>query len=221
MFRKVIGGIIVAISLNSSAAIGGLGEGIFASFDTDKGNFIAKLEYKKTPNTVGNFVGLIEGTQKNGVKSGVGFYDGLKFHRVINEFMIQGGDPDGNGTGGPGYKFADEITNLKHDRPGTLSMANSGPNSNGSQFFITHNKTPWLDGKHTVFGYIVDGQDNVNLIGEGDKMSTVRIIRNGEDAVSWVAPTVVEYVRGKCEAPGWAKAIGHEQQWLLHNGCAD
>jgi peptidylprolyl isomerase len=206
------------------SAINDLGAGIYASFDTNKGNIIVKLEYKKTPNTVGNFVGLVEGTKKNDFKDGLGFYDGLKFHRVIDNFMIQGGDPLGNGTGGPGYKFDDEITDLKHDRAGTLSMANSGPNSNGSQFFITHGATPWLDKKHTVFGYVVAGFDVVNKIKGGDIMETVRIIRNGDTAVHYDANKVVErieipVVSGPCKVPGWITAIGKEKQWRLQRGC--
>jgi len=206
-------------------AIDGLGEGIYASFDTSKGNVVIQMTYKKTPNTVGNFVGLIEGTKKNNFKDGSGYYDGLKFHRVINNFMVQGGDPKGNGTGGPGYKFADEFTDLKHDKAGTLSMANSGPNSNGSQFFITHGATPWLDGKHTVFGYVVIGMDVVNDIRKGDIMETVRIIRNGADAVQFDAGKIViknvnnAVAKPGCDAPAWTKAIGHELKWLQQKGC--
>lgn len=223
---KVLKSLMVGVILLSGlahSAIGGLGLGVYASMDTTKGNIVIKLEHKKTPNTVGNFVGLIEGTKKNNFKEGLGFYDGLKFHRVINNFMIQGGDPKGNGTGGPGFKFADEITDLRHDKPGTLSMANSGPNTNGSQFFITHGATPWLDGKHTVFGYVVQGMDVVNKIEKGDKMLSVRVIRNGMDAIHYDANKTVKHVVTKvtkdCEVPGWVKMIGHTDKWLLHNGC--
>ena len=129
-------------------------EGIYASFKTSKGSILLKLTYKETPGTVGNFVSLAEGTIKNTHKNlGEPYYDGIKFHRVIPNFMVQGGCPQGSGSGGPGYKFDDEFhQDLKHDRAGTLSMANAGPGTNGSQFFITHGPTDWLDGKHTVFG---------------------------------------------------------------------
>jgi peptidylprolyl isomerase len=158
-----------------------LGEGLFARISTDRGDIIVKLEYKKTPLTVCNFTGLAEG--KLNAAGGKPYYNGLSFHRVINDFMIQGGDPLGNGTGGPGYQFPDEIVDdLKHDSPGILSMANAGPNTNGSQFFITHKATPWLDGKHTVFGHVIEGQEVVNAIKQGDKIKSITIIRNGAEA---------------------------------------
>lgn len=146
------------------------GTPMFAIFETSKGNVKIKLFADKTPKTVENFVGLAEGTKeftdpKTGDKTKRPFYDGLIFHRVIPNFMVQGGCPVGQGTGGPGYKFEDEIVkDLKHDKPGKLSMANAGPNTNGSQFFITVAATPWLDGRHTVFGEVVEGYDIVEGI---------------------------------------------------------
>ena len=158
--------------------------GLYAKFNTSKGEIVVKLHHDKTPGTVGNFVALAEGNQPNDAKKeGEAYYDGLSFHRVIPDFMIQGGDPDGTGAGGPGYNFDDEIhPELKHDKPGILSMANAGPGTNGSQFFITHVETPWLDGKHTVFGEVVEGQDVVNKVAQGDKMESVSIERVGEEA---------------------------------------
>ena len=137
-----------------------------ATIETNRGKIVLRLTAAQTPRTVNNFVCLAED----------GFYDGVTFHRVLPDFMIQGGDPDGSGRGGPGYTFKDEFDpKLKHDKPGVLSMANSGPNTNGSQFFITHVPTPWLDGKHSVFGYVTGGQDVVNAIQQGDVMLAVRI----------------------------------------------
>lgn len=137
-----------------------------ATIETSKGTIKIELYADKTPKTVGNFEKL----------AGDGFYNGLKFHRVIPDFMIQGGCPLGTGTGGPGYKFADEFhPSLRHDGPGVLSMANAGPNTNGSQFFITHVATPWLDGKHSVFGRVIEGQDVVDQIAQGDKMISVTV----------------------------------------------
>ena len=156
-------------------------DGLYAVIDTDKGVIVLKLFYKDTPLTVCNFVGLAEGTLD--AAKGKPFYDGLIFHRVIADFMIQGGDPAGTGSGGPGYRFPDEIVeNLKHDGPGILSMANAGPGTNGSQFFITHVETPWLDGKHTVFGRVLEGQNVVDAIQQGDKIKTVKIVRTGDEA---------------------------------------
>ena len=159
-------------------------DGMYAVISTDKGDITLELEYKKCPMTVMNFVGLAEG--KFSVTKGKPFYDGLKFHRVIPNFMIQGGDPKGNGTGGPGYKFPDEFDKtLRHDGPGVLSMANAGPGTNGSQFFITHVSTPWLDDHHTVFGRVIEGQSVVDSIKQGDTIKSIRIIKVGKDAESF------------------------------------
>lgn len=169
-------------------------DGIYAKFETNKGDIYATLEHVKTPLTVANFVGLAEGTMPNKAKAaGVPFYDGLKFHRVIQDFMIQGGCPQGTGTGDPGYKFDDEFdSSLKHSGPGILSMANSGPGTNGSQFFITHKETSWLDGKHTVFGHVVKGQDIVNAIAQNDTIKKLTILRKGKEAEAFDAVKVFE-----------------------------
>lgn len=170
-------------------------EGIFAHFKTEKGDIKIQLTFDKTPGTVGNFVGLVEGAIENKVSSkGTPYYDGLKFHRVIADFMIQGGCPQGTGMGGPGYQFDDEFhPELKHDRPGTLSMANAGPGTNGSQFFITHTATPWLDGKHTVFGYLIEGLEVVDAIAKDDAIQNITIERVGANAVSWDAKAAFEF----------------------------
>ncbi len=158
--------------------------GIYAKFKTTKGDLLIDLEYEKTPGTVGNFVALAEGNLENSAKpQGEKYYNGLKFHRVIPDFMIQGGCPQGTGTGNPGYSFTDEFhPELKHDKPGVLSMANSGPGTNGSQFFVTHVATPWLDNKHTVFGNVIEGQDIVDAIAQDDVIEDVEIIRVGDAA---------------------------------------
>ncbi|PRX54061.1 peptidylprolyl isomerase [Flagellimonas meridianipacifica] len=164
-------------------------DGIYAKFNTGKGEILVKLTHDKTPGTVGNFVALAEGNMDNSARpQGKPYYDGLKFHRVIADFMIQGGCPQGTGTGDPGYKFDDEFhPDLKHDTPGILSMANAGPGTNGSQFFITHGPTPWLDNKHTVFGHVEAGQEVVDAIAQGDSIDSLEIVRVGSEAENWNA----------------------------------
>ena len=168
--------------------------GLFATLSTSKGEIKIELEFEKTPGTVGNFVGLSLGLISNSIKPlGEAYYNGLKFHRVINDFMIQAGCPLGTGTGDPGYKFDDEFHNeLKHDRPGVISMANAGPSTNGSQFFITHLETPWLDNKHTVFGNVVDGMDVVNSISQNDEIISIKINAVGDKAKSFDAAKAFE-----------------------------
>jgi peptidylprolyl isomerase len=164
-------------------------DGLYAKITTNKGDILLILHHDKAPGTVANFIGLSEGKIKNShKKTDVPYYDGLKFHRVIADFMIQTGCPNGTGTGDPGYKFDDEFhPELRHDKPGILSMANSGVGTNGSQFFITHGKTDWLDGKHTVFGYVIEGQDVINNITQGDIIDSVTIERHGVAAKEWDA----------------------------------
>ena len=177
-------------------------EGIFAELETTKGKIYIKLEYQKTPVTVANFIALAEGTNTQVAEKykGKKFFDGLKFHRVIKDFMIQGGDPDGTGQGGPGYAFKDEFTDAKFDKAGILAMANSGPKTNGSQFFITHKETSWLSGKHTIFGYVVTGQDVVNAIAQDDLITKVTITRKGADAKKFDAAKVfADYFAGKAD----------------------
>ena len=185
-------------------------EGIFADIQTNKGTITVELEYEKTPITVANFISLAEGNNpfvKQEIK-GKRYYDGLKFHRVIADFMIQGGCPEGTGRGEPGYKFIDEITDMKHHRAGTLSMANSGPTTNGSQFFITHKDTPWLDGIHTVFGYVTKGQDIVDKIAQNDVIEKVTIIRKGKNAEKFDAVKVfTDYFKKEAESKKEAEAI--------------
>lgn len=179
--------------LHIAAAAGAeLPDGIYANFDTSKGEIVVRLFHKKAPMTVGNFVGLAEGSMpwrdQSGKEQKSAFYDGLVFHRVIADFMVQGGDPLGQGHGGPGYQFPDEFhSDLVHDKPGILSMANAGPGTNGSQFFITHVPTPWLDSKHSVFGEVVSGMEIVNAIEGGDKINKLSILRIGKDAKAFDA----------------------------------
>lgn len=191
-------GLVVSIVLSAfSQGAEEVADGIYAVFNTTKGVIVCELEYKLTPMTVANFVGLAEGKnfKVDNVVISKPYFDGLTFHRVIKDFMIQGGCPLGNGTGDPGYKFDDEFNEtLKHVGPGILSMANSGPGTNGSQFFITHKETPWLDGKHSVFGHVVTGQDVVDAIAQGDIMTSVEIRRIGKDAMAWNAQETFDKV---------------------------
>ena len=188
-------------------------KGMYAKFKTSKGEILVKLEHEKTPMTVANFVGLVEGDIENKAKGkGEPYYDGLKFHRVINDFMIQDGCPLGTGTGDPGYKFPDEIhPDLKHDKPGMLSMANAGPGTNGSQFFITHVATPWLDGKHTVFGHVVEGQDVVDAIAQGDIIESITIEPKGRDARKFDAAEVFNAEMDKIKAAELEKKKAAEE----------
>jgi FKBP-type peptidyl-prolyl cis-trans isomerase len=194
-------------------------DGIYANIKTNKGEITLKLEFEKTPLTTANFIALAEGKMKNKRKDlGTPYYDGIKFHRVIADFMIQGGCPDGNGMGDPGYKFADEFhPDLKHDKGGILSMANSGPGTNGSQFFITHKETPWLDGKHSVFGNVTEGMDVVNSIAQDDIMESVTISRIGSKAKSFDAVKVFssEQIRLEKEAEKKAKKTAAANKKLM------
>ena len=213
---------IAAISLSSCTPIykkmnvdketyEGLKDGLYANFQTSKGNMIVKFEDKKAPVTVANFVGLAEGKIENKAKAkGVPYYDGTIFHRVIKDFMIQGGDPKGTGMGDPGYKFDDEKNDLQHTGKGILSMANSGPNTNGSQFFITEVATPWLDGRHTVFGEVVNGKDVIDSIanvekGPQDKPKTdvvlekVSVFTKGDDYKNYDAAAIFNEGKGKIQ----------------------
>ncbi|NER15939.1 peptidylprolyl isomerase [Spongiivirga citrea] len=177
-------------------------DGLYAKFNTSKGEILVNLEFEKTPGTVGNFVGLAEGNLENDVKpQGTPYYNGLKFHRVIPDFMIQGGCPQGSGVGGPGYQFDDEIhPDLKHSGPGMLSMANAGPGTNGSQFFITHIATDWLDGKHTVFGNVIEGQNIVDTVAQGDTIDSIEIVRVGASAEAFNAIEAFRTFEGAREA---------------------
>lgn len=169
-------------------------EGMFAEMVTSKGTIIFSLAYDKAPITVANFVGLAEGTLENTFRPmGEPYFDGLTFHRVVPNFVVQGGDPQGNGMGNPGYRFKTEThVDLKHDRAGTVAMANSGPNTNGSQFYITHTPTPHLDGGYNVFGYVLKGQEVVDAIVQGDKIISVTIIRMGKDAKAFDASAAMQ-----------------------------
>ncbi len=189
-------------------------EGIFATISTNKGDITLELEYQKTPITVANFIALAEGKNtyvKDEKRKEKPFYDGLKFHRVISDFMIQGGDPTGTGAGSSGYAFKDEFTDLKFDTGGILAMANSGPATNGSQFFITHKETPWLNGKHTIFGHVTQGMEIVNNIVKDDVITKITITRKGTLAKKFDAPKVFStYYENKDEEAKKQAALEEE-----------
>jgi FKBP-type peptidyl-prolyl cis-trans isomerase len=197
-----------------------MNNGIYAKFNTTKGEILVNLEFEKTPGTVGNFVALAEGNLENQVKpQGTPYYNGLKFHRVIEDFMIQGGCPQGTGTGNPGYKFDDEFhPELKHNRPGILAMANSGPATNGSQFYITHVETSWLDNKHTVFGNVVEGQNVVDTIAQGDTLESIEIVRVGDAAEKFNAIESFRVFEGSREKRE-AEALKAQEE-ILENAAA-
>ncbi len=184
--------IAVTIVIGCASQYPDLENGLYADIETSKGSIVVSLAHDKTPITVANFVSLAEGENEfvSEEFTGKKFYDGIVFHRVMANFMIQGGDPTATGSGGPGYRFDDEFTDLTHSGPGILSMANAGPATNGSQFFITHVPTPWLDGKHTVFGAVVTGQEVVDSIVQNDTIKKVTIIRKGSEAKSFDAPKI-------------------------------
>jgi peptidyl-prolyl cis-trans isomerase A (cyclophilin A) len=191
-----------------------LSDGLYADIETSKGNIVLQLYFKQVPATVSNFVALAEGNHPivDEQHSGKPYYNGLKFHRVIENFMIQGGDPTGTGSGGPGYQFDDEFSSdLTHDGPGILSMANSGPGTNGSQFFITHVETPWLDGKHSIFGKVSSGLDIVDSVEQEDIIKNINIVRVGEDANNFDASNIFEsYLNNKSEVD--VKKVEAEQE---------
>ena len=185
--------IILIINFSCNMSQKNNNDTIYASIETSKGIIKTQLFFNLTPVTVANFISLAEGENKevSDQYKGKKYYNGITFHRVIPDFMIQGGDPTGTGSGSPGYNFKDEfLDELKHDSAGILSMANAGPGTNGSQFFITHKETPWLDGAHTVFGNVVEGQDIVDKIEQGDSIINIEIIRQGNSAKKFNAPKI-------------------------------
>ncbi len=221
LFKLLILVVLITLTACKTAKYPDLKDGLYAEIQTNKGDILLQLTYDKTPFTVANFVSLAEGTNKSVTDSikGKRYYDGLKFHRVIKDFMIQGGDYLGTGEGGPGYSFPDECpidaTNnllLKHDKPGVLSMANAGPETNGSQFFITHKDTPWLDGKHTVFGLVMIGQEVVNTIAQNDIIKKVEIIRIGKAAKNFDAAKVFDASMKEYKETQRAKEVQFEKE---------
>ena len=212
--KTLFAAFMLALIVGCSTSKNGLDKGLYAEFNTNKGTITLQLNYDQTPNTVANFVSLAEGTnnQVDSIYLGKKYYDGLVFHRVIPDFMIQGGDPSATGSGGPGYAFEDEfVETLKHDGPGILSMANAGPNTNGSQFFITHKETPWLDGKHSVFGKVVSGQKVVDSIQQNDTIVSVNIIRKGSKARKFKADKVFDAYFDGIEERKAAKLAAQEK----------
>ena len=211
--------LFLALTLFSCDKYKNLKDGLYAEINTNKGTILLQLEMEKAPVTVANFVSLAEGKNKfvtNESLKGKPFFDGLSFHRVLENFMIQGGDPDGNGSGGAGYNFKDEFTDLKFDKAGILAMANSGPTTNSSQFFITHLETPWLDGKHTIFGHVInEGMTTVNKIAQGDVIKTIKIIRKGDAATKFDAvKTFSDYFSNKAENDSKQAAVDAENMKL-------
>ncbi len=198
--RKTTLLLITVLFISVTASAGNLADGLYAKMQTSKGEIVLRLFYKRAPLTVSNFVGLAEGSKEwkdpvTGKARKTRYYDGLSFHRVIKDFMIQGGDPLGTGTGGPGYTFRDEFhPELKHSKAGILSMANAGADTNGSQFFITHVPTQHLDNKHSVFGEVVEGMKVVNAIVKGDLINTVTIIRKGESSKSFDSVSIAKRI---------------------------
>jgi len=213
--------VLVLLSGCKSTKYKDLDDGMYADLQTSKGDILLKLEYEIVPVTVANFVSLAEGTNTYVAENykNKRFYDGLKFHRVVADFMIQGGDPRGNGSGDPGYKFEDEFPMddqgnlmLSHEGPGILSMANSGPDSNGSQFFITHKETKFLDGRHTVFGRVIFGQEVVDSIQKDDEIRRIDILRVGQDAKGFDAASVFHEYFDKIEEEQKRAAEEREKQ---------
>ena len=204
----------------ADGATAGLPDGLYAFINTAKGEIVCELAYEKAPLTVSSFVGLAEGTIKSNKPAGTKFFDGITFHRVEPGFVIQGGDPSGNGTGGPGFSFPDEFDpTLRHDKAGILSMANAGSGTNGSQFFITLSATPFLNDKHAVFGHVVQGMNVVTSIARGDVMKSVTIKRIGKKAKAFLVTqeTFEQEIASMAKRKGKAGAAGQEKEIALIN----